>query len=124
MKKVLSLSIVIFLLMPTFAGNYERLQKLRDCDKLIIKQKRKDDVTVVGQTQVRSLAQMLVMKIDSSNTQAGEPTYKVEFYRGSGRKPLDMVWVHSNGNWGLTGDNNPLGKDTKVVDWIKKALKR
>lgn len=124
MRKCLGLLLILAVAIPTVAGTYDRIMKLRDCDKIVIKQKRKDDVTVTGSSRVKEFASMLTMEIDNNNHQAGEPTFRLEFYRGTSQKPVDVVWVATNGNWGLTGIKEPLAKNQKVLNWVKEAIKR
>lgn len=124
MRKLFVPLFVLFFALPTFGGTYERLMKLRDCDKIIIKQKRKDDVTIMSSEQVKALAKMFIMEIDTNNHQAGEPTFRLEFYRGNGKKPVDTIWVATNSNWGLKGVNGPLARNPKVLEWVRNALKR
>ncbi len=115
----LMLSALVFAMTPP-----ERVNVLKNCDSLTITPPGKDASIVFGKSRVRPIANMI--DINSSavrDARGGQVLYKLSFFRGENKKPIDVLWVKAGGVWGFQDLNGAFGKNPKIIEWIQKAIK-
>lgn len=122
-------TVLLLLLLVGFAiatNPSVRVGKLKDCDRLVITAKgKREPTTVYEKTKVEEFARLFVVSSNASKSfTAGEPEYRIEFWRGKDKKPTDVLWVDNRGQWGFANVRGIYGEERKLVTWLQKVLKQ
>lgn len=125
MKRFFPVVLIISIFGLAFAINPSvRIGKLKDCTYIMVAVDGKEPARIDGKDKVRKVWGMFkVDTVAARDVRGGPMAYKLSFYKDTGTKPVDVLWIKSTGVWGFDGYTEGYGRNTEILKWVEKELK-